>query len=357
MEQRIARLRNALATHGADACFSFARPANQYLSGFMGSTSAVVVSASEAFFLCDFRYIEQVREQVEGFEILEVAGSLETEAADRLRALAPERVVFDPAQTTFQQADKVQTTFGGTIEPAAALFATLREVKDLEEIARIRAASELAEDAMLELARGLEEGVTEREAAARLEYEFKRRGASGASFDPIVLFGARSSLPHGQPSEKRLEPGDIVLIDCGCRMGGYCSDLTRTYAYAKIPDRWFAEIYAAVLAAQETGLAAVRAGAACSEVDAASRRIIHDAGFGAFFGHGLGHGVGVEIHESPRLNKESASVLAAGMVVTVEPGIYLPSRGGVRIEDLVVVTETGCEVLTRAPKQLEVLHR
>jgi Xaa-Pro aminopeptidase len=197
--------------------------------------------------------------------------------------------------------------------------------------------------------------VRERELAAEIEYALRKAGASGVSFPPIVAFGEGSSLPHYSPGDRPLKKGDIILIDCGCVLNGYCSDWTRSFCFGSIPGSWFEEIYAVTLDAQLAGLAACRPGAACREVDAAARDIIQDAGYGDHFGHGLGHGLGIEVHESPRLNATSSAALAPGMVVTVEPGIYLAGRGGVRIEDLVVITENGHEVLTRVPKELRVL--
>jgi Xaa-Pro aminopeptidase len=355
MHHRIESLRSALREAGHDAYFSLSPPANAYLAGFFGTTSAVIVTGSEAHFLCDFRYREQAAEQVHGLEVHEVTGALETRVGERLQALGVQRPAFDAAATTVYQAETVQAAFGGALQPEPTLLAGLRQIKDATEIAKLRAASALKEGVLADLLPELKEGITEAAFAARLEFEMKCRGASGPSFSPIVLFGSRSSLPHGTPGQKPLEPGDIVLIDFGCIRDGYCSDLTRTYAFGTIPGAWFEEIYSVTLTAQLAALEAVRPGAACRDVDAVARDIIRDAGFGEHFGHGLGHGVGLEIHEAPRLNQQSNAVLQPGMAVTVEPGIYLPGRGGVRIEDLVVVTETGYERLTLSPKTLKVV--
>ncbi len=355
MHARLHLLRLALAENGFDSFVSLSPAANQYLTGFEGSSSGVVVTSESALFLCDFRYIEQASEAVQAYEVREVPGMIEARLGECLRELDVSRPAFDPSVTTVLQASGVRQAFGGELYESRGLLSTLRQHKTEEEIRRIRAASELAEDAMLALRGELQEGISEREWAARLEYEFKRRGASDVSFSPIVLFGERSSLPHGKPSGRCLAKGDIVLIDCGCILDGYCSDLTRTYAYGRIPGPWFEDIYETVLTAQAVGLAELGAGISCAQADAAARQIIADAGYSQFFGHGLGHGVGIEVHEAPRLNKESVAVLEPGMVVTVEPGIYLPGQGGVRIEDLVVVTERGCDLLTRASKRLEVL--
>jgi len=358
---RIELLRAKLDAEGCDAFFSLSPPTNQYLTGFTGSTSAVIVTMAELVFLCDFRYTEQAGKEVSGFTIEEIMGDLVARTAERLGVLNVRAVAFDPNNVTVAQLGKVHSVFSGSLNEDPKLMPSLRVVKSADEIARIRAASELAEGVLKDLLDVLDRNnsgsseVTEQSLAADFEYAFKTCGASGASFDTIALFGARSSLPHGQPGGTPLKKGDIILLDFGCRLSGYCSDLTRTYAYGTIPGTWFDEIYGIVLAAQEAALQTVRPGVRCHEVDAVAREKIREAGYAKHFGHGLGHGVGIEVHEDPRLNFTSQTVLEEGMVVTVEPGIYLPGRGGVRIEDLVVVTKEGCEVLSHAPKELRIL--
>ncbi|MCH7960381.1 MAG: aminopeptidase P family protein [Candidatus Hydrogenedentes bacterium] len=360
MSNRIDALRSGLGEIGCDAYFSVAPPTNQYLSGllthFMEISSVIVITADEALFLCDFRYTEQAKSQVQGFEIREIKGNQLTRGAELLEELGVKKVAYDPGELTVAHFDLLQKAYTGELLPHATLISDLRVRKSPEEIDTIRAASQLAEGVLEDLIPTLREGIPERELAATFEFEFKKRGATAPSFDTIALFGARSSLPHGEPGDKRLERGDTVLLDFGCRKEGYCSDLTRTFAFGTIPGAWFEEIYAIVLNAQVSALQAVRPGASARQVDAVARDIITDAGYGDYFGHGLGHGVGIEIHEAPRLNTESDVTLEEGMVVTVEPGIYLPDRGGVRIEDLVVVTAEGCEVLTRSSKELRILN-
>ncbi|HOT50817.1 MAG TPA: Xaa-Pro peptidase family protein [Candidatus Hydrogenedentes bacterium] len=353
---RLEGLRRALAGLESDAFASIAPPDNQYLTGFTGSTSGVIVTTDAAEFLCDSRYTEQARQQVVAFRVSEVSGNLITRMGERLAGMGVSSVTYDPNNWTVAQMTALQKAFPGSLNSADSLVARLRMIKSPEEIDALRAASELKEAALAHVLEDLREGVTEAEVAARLEYEFKARGASGASFDTIVLFGARTSMPHGSPGETRLKHGDTVLIDLGCRYRGYCSDLTRTYACGTIPGAWFEAVYETVFDAQMAAVQAVRPGARCCDVDAVARDMIQFRGYGVHFGHGLGHGVGIEIHEGPRLNAESEVVLEPGMVVTVEPGVYLPGQGGVRIEDLVVVTEQGCEVLTRTPKALKVLN-
>jgi Xaa-Pro aminopeptidase len=362
MSARIHELRKLLHQEQADAWLSFAAADNQYLSGvragaidFLEQSSIVIVTEDAALYLCDSRYTEQAKAQAMDVSVEQIRGALPANAARRLNELGVRRVVLDPRQVSVADAEALREQLEAEVVLRAGFIAPLRWRKSPEEVETIRRASLLAEDVLDELLLTLGEGDPEQELAARFEYEFKRRGASGASFDTIALFGARSSLPHGEPSDRTLDQGDVVLLDLGCRLDGYCSDLTRTYAFGTMPGTWFTEIYDVTRAAQEAALAAIRPGVACCEVDAIARDRIADAGFGDRFGHGLGHGVGIEVHEAPRLNAESRTVLEVGMVITVEPGIYLPGQGGVRIEDLVVVTEQGCEVLTTAPKDLRVL--
>lgn len=355
MSDRIQALRSRLEAAECDAFLSFAPPTNQYLAGFTGTTSVVIVTPKEALFLCDFRYTEQAADEVHGFTVEQKSGGLQARAGEQLASLGVRCVAFEPGYMTVSELAAVQGAYSGTMKPVSDVISALRMIKDDGEVQRIREAGRLAEGVLEDLVGDLKPGITERELAAEFEYEFKARGARGASFDTIALFGSRSSLPHGQPGDQALRDGDIVLLDFGCRRMGYCSDLTRTYAFGRIPGAWFEEIYELTRTAQLMALEAIRPGMVCSELDAVARSIIADAGHGGHFGHGLGHGVGIEIHELPRLNPESKTVLAPGMIVTVEPGIYLPGRGGVRIEDLVVVTRDGCENLSATPKELRIL--
>ena len=355
-EQRLTNLRARMRDRDFAAFVSLDPSTNQYLADFRGTTSAIIVTHDEARFLCDFRYTEQAEKQVRGgYVIEEVKGGFVKRVGERLADIGARPVAFEPHYLSVEQLQVLESAAGGVFVSAADLAAGLRMVKDKGEIEKLREASALAEGVLADLKQELREGLPERELAARFEYEFRRRGASGASFDTIALFGARSSLPHGEPGDRKLAPGDVVLLDFGCRLNGYCSDLTRTYAFGTMPEAWFQAIYDLTLTAQLQALESVRAGVSCREVDAAARGVIAEAGHGSHFGHGLGHGVGIEIHEGPRLNPESDITLEAGMVVTIEPGIYLPGQGGVRIEDLVVVTEDGCELLSSTPKELELI--
>ena len=315
----------------------------------------MIVTEDSAFFLADSRYIEQADTEVRGYGISEIKGDLLRRGGERLRDHGAKKVLYDPTGLTVDELNRLECSFEGELVGDTAFLPKMRQVKSPDEIACIRTASELAEGVLANVVAQIEEGQTEREIAARIEYEFKKRGASGSSFDTIALFGPRAALPHGIPGEKALEKGDIVLIDMGCRHSGYCSDLTRTYAFGTIPDAQFEEIYALVLAAQLNALQAVRPGAKGRDVDAAARDVITQGGHGDHFRHSVGHGVGIEIHEAPRVSHDSNTELVPGMVITVEPGVYIPKVWGIRIEDLVVVTEGGCDILTTSSKELRIL--
>ena len=356
---RLERLRAGLQEAGIDAFISVSPPTNQYLTGFQGTTSGVIVTATDAQFLCDFRYTEQAEAAITDYKVCEVAGGVPRRLGERLTDLGVVTAAFEASYMSVEEHQAIAKYCSGELQSVtrdnSCSVARLRQVKSDEEVTLIRAASRLAEAVLADLVESLSVGITEQEFAAQLEYEFKRRGAQGPSFDTIALFGPKSSLPHGRPSSKGLENGDIVLLDFGCRRDGYCSDLTRTYAFGTIPGAWFEEVYDLTLTAQKLAIEAIRPGITCRELDAVARDLISEAGHGKHFGHGLGHGVGIEIHEAPRLNAESNTVLEPGMVITIEPGVYLPGRGGVRIEDLAVVTKDGCELLSATPKELRVL--
>ena len=321
----------------------------RYLTGFTGTNGACVVTPERRLFLTDFRYVAQAEEQVRGFERLPAGRELATDLVEHLRG----RAGFDDAHVTVRTHGKLAEKVGEDVElvPAGGLVEDLRECKDEGELEVMRAAASLATAA---LERTLEAGLvgrTEREVALALEAAMRDLGAEGPSFPSIVAAGAHGALPHAEPRHFEIPPGTLVVIDWGARVDGYCSDCTRTVATGPLGAEADG-IYELVRRAQEEALAAVRAGAEKRAVDGVARTIIEEAGHGEHFGHGLGHGVGLEVHEGPRLTKQAEGELAAGNVVSVEPGVYVPGEVGVRIEDLVVVTPEGTEVLTSFPKQL-----
>ncbi|HEY6780298.1 MAG TPA: Xaa-Pro peptidase family protein [Thermoleophilaceae bacterium] len=325
----------------------------RYLTGFSGTNGACVVTPDERLFLTDFRYVEQAAEQVRGYETVQVGADLHAALAGRLRG----RAGFDDANVTVRTHAKLTERLGEGAELIAAggLVEQLRAIKDAGEVAAMRAAAAVADEVYAHLReRGLA-GRSERAIAQEIESELKARGAQGTSFPSIVAAGAHGALPHAEPRDVEIPDGTLVVIDMGARVDGYCSDCTRTFATGELDDH-AQEIYALVLAAQETALAAVRPGIGCRELDGVARAAIEDAGHGDQFGHGLGHGVGLEIHESPRISKSApeGELVEVGNAITIEPGVYVPDVLGVRIEDLVIVGEQDNDVLTSFPKELVV---
>jgi Xaa-Pro aminopeptidase len=324
----------------------------RWLTGFTGSNALALLGPDVRRFVTDFRYLTQADAEVPAQWTHEIA----TQLFEQLVKELPARVGFDDEHLTVKQFDKLTELAGEDVEFVAAggLIEDLRIVKDGEEVEKIRAAARLADEALTEvLAQGIV-GRTEREVAVELEFAMRRRGASGASFPSIVASGPHSALPHAQPREVAIAPGTLVTIDWGAVLDGYASDCTRTFATGELDPRDRA-VYDLVLRAQQEALDAVRPGPLGKEVDAVARAIIDGAGHAEHFGHGLGHGVGLEVHEGPRLSKQGEVALAAGHIVTVEPGVYIPGHVGVRIEDLVAVTEDGHDVLSSLPKDLQVV--
>jgi len=362
---RVASLAGELAGLELDALLIDSLVNVRYLTGFTGSSAAALVVGDGARgklgghrFLSDFRYATQSAEQVpDVFEREIVTGDLLGALAGSL-ADAGGRLGFDDASLTVKQHQKLAELLEGAWElvPCIGAVERLREIKDAGEIARIRAASELADEALRSVLTDGLVGRTERDVAIELELRMRRLGAQAPSFPSIVAAGAHGALPHATPRDAEIPPDVLVTIDWGALHEGYCSDCTRTYATGEAISAEAREVYELVLRAQQHGLEAVRAGLSGREVDAVARAVIEAAGHGEDFGHGLGHGVGMEIHEGPRLSRTAGEEpLRAGNVVTVEPGVYLPGLLGVRIEDLVVVAEDAQEVLTSLPKELTVV--
>jgi Xaa-Pro aminopeptidase len=321
----------------------------RYLTGFTGTNGACVITPGELLFFTDFRYVEQAREQVPDFERLEVGRDILGDLAKRLLG----RAGFDDQHLTVAAHATVseKRPEGVELVRAGGLVEQLRSVKEESEIASMHAAAELATAAYESLReRGLA-GRTEREVAVELVRLMEDSGAEGPSFPPIVAAGPHGALPHAVPRDLEIPRDTLVVIDMGARVDGYCSDCTRTLATGPLDDEALA-VYELVLRAQAESLAAAADGAECKAVDAVARDIIDAAGHEEHFGHGLGHGVGLEIHEGPRLGKTAEGSLAAGNAVTIEPGVYLPERVGVRIEDLVIVTDGEPRILSGFPKEL-----
>ncbi len=363
--ERVECLAGELRERKLDALLVWSAVNVRYLTGFTGSNALVLIAASGRSgghrFLTDFRYETQSSQQVPALFAREiVSGELLDAAIAALVAAvgAAGRLGFDDASLTVAQHTRLRELLpvGWQLVPCAGAVERMRAVKDDREIARIRAAAELADEALRNvLQRGLA-GRTEREVALDLELEMRRLGADGPSFPSIVASGAHGALPHAEPRAEPIARDVLVTIDWGALHEGYCSDSTRTYATGEHVSARAREVYELVRSAQAQALAAVTAGPSGRELDAVAREAIERAGHGEHFGHGLGHGVGMEIHEGPRLSRTAGDdPLLAGNVVTVEPGVYLPGDCGVRIEDLVVVRADGHEVLTGLPKELTVV--
>ena len=349
---------DALAERGCDALIVTGLVNVRWLTGFTGSNAMALVGTPQAdgarLFATDFRYLTVSAVQVPDDWDRIIHQDLAEALVDRLGP-GVRRLGFDDAQMSVRDHRRLAELCGQDIElvPAGGLVEDLRARKDRHELEHIAAAALLADAALTEvLERGIV-GHTEIEVALDLEVAMRRLGAEGISFPPIVAAGAHGALPHAEPRDVPIPADTLVVIDWGAQLNGYASDCTRTFATGQLSDH-DAGIYALVLEAQEAALAAVRAGRLGREVDAVARDIITAAGHGDHFGHGLGHGVGLEVHEGPRLSRLGA--LAPSMVVTVEPGVYVPGVAGVRIEDLVVVTDDGPQVLSSLPKTLRIVH-
>jgi Xaa-Pro aminopeptidase len=362
--KRAANLAAQLRKRNVDVLL-VATPVNvRYLTGFTGTNGLALVLAKRGAdhrFFTDFRYATQSAAQVPGaFRREIVAVDLLEAAADVLSSgkQPTGRLGFDEASVTVKQHARLSELLGTGWElvPCAGIVEQLRAVKDAAEIDRIRAATQLADEALRQTLEAGLVGRTERDVAIELELRMRRLGAERASFPSIVAAGAHGALPHAEPRAREIHKNALLTIDWGALHEGYCSDCTRTYATGERISMRAREIHDLVLEAQEQALAAVSAGPNGKEIDAVARDLIEQAGQGEHFGHGLGHGVGLEVHEGPRLSRlASEDPLRVGNVVTVEPGVYLPGRLGVRIEDLVVITEEGQEVLTMLPKELTVI--
>jgi Xaa-Pro aminopeptidase len=328
----------------------------RYLTGYTGSNGLALVGPELRRFVTDFRYAEQAAAEVDpSFERIQAPVELLDGLADALPSGALQ-LGFEAAHTSVAQHAFLREQLPDSVElaPTADLVESLRAVKDAAEIATVRAATTLADASFERVLEGGLVGRSEREVAIALEHEMVLQGARRPSFDAIVAAGPHGALPHAMPRDVEIRRGDLVVIDWGAELDGYCSDCTRTVAAGE-PGGEAREIYGLVLEAQQAGVDAVRADRHTAELDGIARDVIAAAGHGDNFGHGLGHGVGLEVHEAPWLRRRSDKVLQTGNVVTVEPGVYLAGRFGVRIEDLVAVTEDGCELLTSISKQLTVV--
>lgn len=349
-EGRIERLAQKIAGSEADALLVTNLTNVRYLTGFSGTAGSVLVLRDGAVFMTDTRYEARAGSLVKGAEIDIYPSRLTESLVPRLQNAGVKRLSIEAlSMTVADRADLAERTEGVELVSSSGLVEDLRRTKDEDEVECLRRAVKIGDEAYSWLLDRLEPGVTERQVALDLEVFMRQNGADEISFEPIVGSGELSAHIHHTPSDRPLDKGDLVILDFGARVDGYCSDMTRTVVLGAATEDQIAS-YELVLAAHDAGIRALRPGAACAEVDADARGVIEDAGRGEEFAHGLGHGVGLDIHEAPKLHRISDESLREGDVVTVEPGVYAPSWGGIRIEDCVLVTGDGAEVLGSAPK-------
>jgi len=324
----------------------------RYLCGFTGSDGAFLLTQKESFFLTDSRYWTQAEEEVKGSQIAHYKKKWDG-IASLLLDLKLGRLGFESTSLTFSSHRSLLEKLANKSEltPLDEEIKNLRAVKDAQELALIQSAIDISSNAFLHIIEILKEGVTERGIALEMEFFMKRNGAEVISFDIIMASGKRSALPHGRATDKKIERGDFILIDFGSKYEGYHSDQTRTVVCGK-PSLEQKKVYQVVKEAHDKAIEVIRPGLPIQEVDAAARNHIKEKGYGEYFGHGTGHGIGLAVHEEPGINMENKGLLQEGMVLTIEPGIYLPNWGGVRIEDMVRVTSQGAEVLTSLPEEL-----
>lgn len=351
---KLANLRKQLEIEKLDALL-ITNPYNRsYMTGFTGTAGVALVSAEDAVFITDFRYTKQAEKEIEGYRIVQHTTTIIEEVALQAKNMNVKTVGFEKDDMSFGLYELYKKEVEAELKPVSGLVEKLRMVKTPEEITVLQAAAKIADDAFEHIITYIRPGMTELDVSNELEFFMRKQGATSSSFSIIVASGLRSALPHGVATDKVIESGDFVTLDYGALYKGYISDITRTVAVGEPSDK-LKEIYAVVLEAQELALQGIKPGMTGIEADRIARDYITSKGYGEAFGHSTGHGIGLEVHEAPGLSSKSETVLEPNMVVTVEPGIYLPEIGGVRIEDDIVITADGNERLTFATKELLIL--
>ena len=350
-------IKDYLKLSSSDAALIISPENRFFFTDFASSDGFLLVSADRAVFITDGRYIEAAQKTIKNCEVMLQSQTI-SQIKDVLAALGAKSVAVEAERMTLKQyaefaraLDGIDIVCDGELDIA---IDKIRSIKSEAQVEKIVKAQRIAEAAFEHILTFIKEGVTEKEVALELDYYMLSHGADGLSFETIAVSGKNSSKPHGVPSDKKIEKGDFVTMDFGAVVEGYHSDMTRTVAVGFVTDEQ-KNVYETVLKAQEAAQAAASSGVCCADVDKAARDVIENAGYGEYFNHSTGHGVGVEIHESPRLSTACKAILSVGNVVTDEPGIYIPEKFGVRIEDMLLITENGCENLTRAPKELIIL--
>lgn len=354
MMEKLSKLRESFASANVDGLLITSSFNRTYMANFTGTAGVVLISNDRALFITDFRYVEQAKKQAVGYEIIQHSGMVAQEVAARVKELGIEKLAVEQDSLTYGEFKLYEQYVNAKLVPTSGIVEKLRLIKTDSEIKILKDAAQIADAAFTHILSFITAGVSELDVLNELEFFMRKQGATSSSFDTIVASGKRSALPHGVASEKLIEKGDFVTLDFGAYYKGYCSDMTRTIAVGE-PSPELKHIYEIVLEAQLRGVNGIKAGLTGIQADALTRDYITEKGFGPNYGHSTGHGIGLEIHEGPALSFRSDTVLEPGMVVTVEPGIYVPGLGGVRIEDDILVTKDANEILTHSPKELIIL--
>ncbi len=354
MINRIEKIRSKLIEGDLPAILITSEFNLRYATGFTGTTGVAVITLEKAYFVTDFRYTDQAAKQCQGYQILQNIGPIYAEVAKIVESDGLTGIAFEEDHVSYGTHSVIEELIAAELVPVSGLIEELREVKESGEVAIIRKACEIADAAFAHILTYIKPGMTEIQVATELDFHMRSLGASGISFETIVASGLRSAMPHGVASDKVIETGDMITLDFGCYYNGYVSDMTRTIALGD-PGEKMKEIYQLVLDAQLKVLEAAKPGISGVELDQVARGYFEEKGHGAAFGHSTGHGIGLEIHEGPNVSRLAEKRFVPGNVITNEPGLYYSEIGGVRIEDDLLVTESGVELLTHSPKELIVL--
>ncbi len=353
---KVDKLRQKMAEAAVDGFLVTTFLNLRYISGFRGDAGALLLTDKAAYLFTDSRYIEEAQTEAAGFTVVMTTVEVD-EIKNAVQKEGVRRLAFEKEHVTYSAWEHFKDRFENVeLVGVSGWVEDLRMIKTPEEVSCIEKAQEIADDALELLTSAIHIGSREIDLALEFEFTMRKMGSEGLAFPIIAVTGERSSLPHGVPTDKKVSDGDFLTFDFGAKHAGYCSDETRTFVVGRL-DAKHEEVYNVVLEAQLAGLEAVKPGVKGMDVDAAGRKVIDEAGYGQYFGHGIGHGVGLNVHEGPGAGKKSETMLQPGMIVTIEPGIYIPGFGGCRIEDLVLVTETGRRVLSSSPKELKVLDK
>jgi Xaa-Pro aminopeptidase len=352
--EKLIKLRSNFSAKGIDALLITSPFNRRYVTNFTGSAGVVLLTSEEALFITDFRYVEQAEKQCAGFTIIQHGASIVEEIAQQIKKYGVQKLGFEQEHLTYSIFTSYKNAIEAELIPTSGLVEKLRLIKTEAEIKILKEAADIADAAFKHILDFIRPSITELDVANELEFFMRKAGATSSSFDIIVASGYRSALPHGVASDKLIEKGDFITLDFGAYHKGYVSDITRTVSVGE-PDPKLKQIYEIVLEAQMKGVEGIKPGMTGKEADALTRDYITEKGYGEYFGHSTGHGIGLEVHEGPALSVRSDVILEPGMIVTVEPGIYIPGLGGVRIEDDTLITKDHNETLTHSTKELIIL--